>query len=67
MIVTMRVCVLTIKGTVRSVHRRLQLLLGISNVQRSTPRTRWWSAVIAIIRPNVIGSRSRRVPLRMQR
>ena len=69
MIMTLGVCVLTMKGTVRSVRRRLQLLLGISNVQRSssrTWRTRWWSTVIAIIRPNVIGSRSRRVPLRMQ-
>ena len=68
MIVTVRVCVLTIKGTVRSVRRRLQLLLGISNVQRSssrTWRTRWWSTVIAIIRTDVIGRRSRWVPLRM--
>ena len=66
MIMTLWVCVLTIKGTVRSVRRRLQLLLVISNVQRITPRTRWWSTVVAIIRPDVIGSRSRRVPLRMQ-
>ena len=66
MIMTLWVCVLTIKGTVRSVRRRLQLLLVISNVQRITPRTRRWSAVVAIIRPDVIGCRSRRVPLRMQ-
>ena len=66
MIMTLWVCVLTIKGTVRSVRRRLHLLLVISNVQRITPRTRRWSAVVAIIRPDVIGCRSRRVPLRMQ-
>ena len=67
MIMTLWVCELTIKGTVRSVRRRLQLLLlVISNMQRITPRTRRWSAVVAIIRPDVIGCRSRRVPLRMQ-
>ena len=68
MIMTLRVCVLTMKGTVPSVRRRLQLLLGISNVQRSssrTWRTRWWSTMIAIIRPDLIGGRYRWVPLMM--
>ena len=67
MIRTLRVCVLSMKGSVRSVRWRLQLLLGISNVQRISTWT--WrprrATMSAIIRPDLIGRRSRRVPLMM--
>ena len=66
MIMTVRVRVLTMKGTVRSVRRRLQLLLGVPSVQRNTtwtwPRRATWAAIIC---PYLIGRRSRRLPLMM--